>query len=317
MITLSTIKSELKLFHVNQTIGSRVNDWVYWVLCDIVASNDYWWNKKTATLTTVSGAAEYFLNHRVNMKQLKRFYDTTNNNVIDEVPLEDIYSYDPTPTETGTPTKWAFINQAEVQAVASSAATVSVVSGSTADLSQKVVIRGLVSGIERIEELTLNGTTAVAGTLTWAAGEIESCVLSATCTGTITVTSSATTIVAIPPGYLRIQCPKIRFQLVPNGTYSLTYIFYQTPVRPSSDNDIIDLPDEAFKALRYGLEEIGHYNNGDIDFSSAASRKYAEAKRELAIWSQRNLNQNEVKDYATAAPTGYRWPPTITYVVSS
>ena len=317
MITLLTLKNECAQFFVNQTIASRIPDWVEWVLSDILGEYDYWWNKKEFSFSTTSGTAKYYLNHRVNMKQISGMYDTTNNGTIAEVSLESIYNGDPTPTETGTPTRWAFVGQAEVQAVTSAAATVSVVSGSTSDSGMTLLVRGKVSGVERYEEITLNGTTSATGTLSWDSGEIESVVLSAQCVGVVTVTAGSTTIAAIPPGYLRVQCPVIRLWNVPGGTYSITYLGYQRPVKPVKNSDIIDIPNEAFKALRYGIEEIAHMNNGDIDFSQAAAGKFKAAKMELYNWSTRSLGMNERKDYVPSASFGYRFPRTISATVTS
>lgn len=317
MITLGTLKNEFASFLVNQTIATRMSDWVYWVLMDIVSSNEYWWNKKVGTFSTTSGTAQYFLNHRVNMRQLKAMFDTTNNSEIKERSLEWIYTADPTPTETGTPKHWAYVNQANVQAVATTGAIVSVASSSASDTNISVRVSGKVSGIERTETITTNGTNSVSGTLVWDAGEISSIVLASVCAGVLTATSNSTTIVSIPPGYLRVQCPLIRLYLVPGGTYSISYIFYQRALKPVSDSDIIEIPDEAHKALRYGLEEIGHFNNGDIDFSIEANKKYEFAKKELWKWSNRNLNTNEIKDYTPTIPVAFRLPETISYTPSA
>lgn len=311
MITLATLKNEFGLFMVNQAISSRLPDWIEWVLSDMLSSYEFWWNKEVGTFTTTSGTAIYFLNHRVSMKQVPALYDATNNRELREVSVESIYSADPTPTETGTPDKWAYLGQSHVQALNTAAGTVTVVSSSAADVSQKLMVRGLVSGAERYEELTLNGTSTVTSTLSFDINSVESVSLSAACAGVVTVARSVT-IATIPPGYLRVECPKIRLQLVPGGTYTIVYPYYKKPVKPTQDNDIIDIPNEAFKALRYGIEEIGHMNNGDMDYSEASRKKYIEAKRELWIWSNRNLNKNETKDYRRTPPFDARIPQTIT-----
>jgi len=317
MITLSTFKTEFANFMVNQTISSRLSDWIYWVLIDIVSTNEYWWNKKTATFTTVSGTAQYYLSHRVNMKQIKGMFDTTNNGEITERSLEYIYTTDPTPTETGTSKHWAYVGQAEVQGVAAAAAIVKVISTSALDVNIAVRVSGKVNGIERTESITLNGLTSVDGVLVWDAGEISSITVASICAGAVTATSSGTTIVSIPPGYLRVQCPLIRLFLVPGGAYSITYLFYQRALKPVNDSDIIEIPDEAFKALRFGIEEIGHLNNGDIDFSIQANKKYEIAKNDLWKWSNRNLNRNEIKDYRPSPPVSFRLPDTINFVPSA
>lgn len=312
MITLATLKNEFAEFLVNQTISSRMPDWIEWALTDMIAGEDYWWNREIGTLTTVSGTAFYFLNHRVNMKQVASMYDTTNLREVKECDLEDIYKRISDLSTVGTPQNWAFVNQAEVQALNTSAGTVSVVSSSTADVSQKAVVRGLVNGIERYEQLTLNGTSSATSMLSFDANSVESVVLSSSCAGYVTASCGSVTLATIPPSYLRVQCPKIRLYLVPGGTYSITYLYQKKPVKPILDNDIIDIPDDALKCLRYGIEEIGWMNNGDLDYSEIARKKKDEAKAELKKWSDRTLGQNPTKGAKYAGPFGAIIPQTIT-----
>lgn len=274
-------------FMVNQTISTRVADWVYWVMKDILKTpSKFWWNKKQTTLTTVDGTAEYFLSHRVSGADIIWMGDNDRQGFeIQKTTLERIYRYDSTPTDEGDPVVWAFVDQSEVQA-SNTAATISVVSDNAADTAMTLTVRGQVSGIERYENVTLNGLTPAVGSLTFTADTITSCSLSANCVGVVTVTTGATTIVSIPPGLQRIQCPRIRLWRVPGSVLTLPYIYYQKAMKPINAGDIVDIPDEGFDALLKGLFYWGHKNNGDTREAEGSLQEYQIAKRELISWSQ-------------------------------
>jgi len=91
--------------------------------------------------------------------------------------------------DTGTTTHYAIIDRT-VLAQPSSASTISVVSSSTSDTSQKVFIRGFdTNGYEDYEEVTLNGTTPVASSGTYV--RIKQISKSAVTVGTVTLTSNS------------------------------------------------------------------------------------------------------------------------------
>lgn len=304
MITLGLLKTEFTSLLVNQTISTRIADWAHWTVADILSSYDFWWNKKKGSFSTTSGTAEYFLNHRVQGKQISWMGDESNQGrEIVEVPLEHIYKYDSTPTDTGDPEVWAYVEQAEVQA-SNASGTSTAVSSSASDSGITVVIWGQVSSVDRYETISLNGTTTAtpSSALTWTADSVRSVSLSQACVGVVTVTVGGTTVATIPPGLQRVQCPRIRLWRVPGSTLALPYIFYQKPMKAINDGDIIDIPDMGFEALRLGIEYIGHKNNGDIDFARAVKQEYKEAKAELFSRSNRELNQIKKKNFNQSPP---------------
>lgn len=228
---------------------------------------------------------------------------------IDEVPLEHIYRYDSTPTDTGDPEVWAYVEQAEVQA-SNIAGTSSAVSSSNSDQSITVVIWGQSSSVDRYETISLSGTSTAtpSSALTWTADTVRSVSLSQACTGVVTVSVGGTAVVTIPPGLQRVQCPRIRLWRVPGSTLTLPYIYYQKPLKAINDGDIVDLPDMAFEALRLGIEYIGHKNNGDIDYARMIYDDYRQAKFDLHSRSTRELNQVIKKDF-------HRSPPGVPFIL--
>lgn len=307
MITLGLFKTEFAEFLANSNIATRLPEWIYWAGIDLISSHDFWWNKKKSSFTTAASTAEYFLSPRVNGKQISWMGDESNQTKeITEVDLEWIYRTDSSPTDTGEPIHWAYVEQSEVQA-ANTSSTISIVSSSSADSGIAVTIRGKVSGIDRYEVLSLNGTSAVVGTLTYDADSIESINLETKCTGVVTATTGATTIASIPPGLQRLLCPRIRLWYVPSETLTIPYIYYQRFNKPVNDSDIIDLPDNALKALMSGIEYYGHKNNGDVQLASEARSRFEEDKQQLYSWSTRELNKVRMKKFGSSVSNADKW----------
>lgn len=317
MITLGLLKTEFTNFLVNQDISSRIGNWAFWVHTDILAESIFWWNKKQGSLTTVASTAEYFLTHRVNGKDVLWMGDSARQSYeIKEATFEQIYRYDSTPTETGDPVVWAYVEQSEVQAI-NTATTVSIVSSDNTDLAKKVIVRGKVSSVDRYEVITSNGTTTVAGLLSWDVDSISSISMEDVWTGVMTATTGATTIASVPPGLQRIQCPRIRLWRVPSSALTLPYIYYQNAIKPINDGDIIDIPNFAFPTLLKGIEYYGHKNNGDIDFARLALEEYNESKKRLVSISNRELNVVHRKEThtRTSDQRAYTLPRTISGTV--
>lgn len=320
MITIGLLKTELPEFLANSSLGSRINDWVYWVLADILSSpSKFWWNKKKADLTTVNGTAEYFLSTRVNGWDVLWMGDTAREGTeIEKGDLESIYRFDSTPTDSGDPILWAPVELSSVEA-SNTATTSSAVSTSTSDLSIVVTIRGQVSSKERYETISLNGTTSAtpASPLTWDADTVHSVTLSTGPVGAVTVTIG-NVVAVIPPNHVRVQSPRIRLWRVPGSALTLPYIFYQRALKPISDNDIVEIPDAGMNALLEGVLYWGYKNNGDIDFAATHQwNKYLAAKEQFRSWSQTDISRKDVKTWPQRiSDVPWTLPRTITATVT-
>ena len=294
MITLSDLQDELKEYLVNETIANRIPKWTEWVLNKMVSMFDYPFNYKEGLFTTASGVKSYFLNERVNKDRIDAMFDITNDREIFKKDLDWIRRTDIASDDQGDPNFYAYENESEVSALFT-ASTLSAVSSNASDVGQKVYAKFTVSGVTRYEELSLNGTSTVTGSLTVDANSIENLNLSSQCAGVVTVTVGSTTVVSIAPGQLRVRCPKIRLHRIPGSTLSCSYLYYKKHLRPSRASEIIDIPDEGMNALIKGILGWGDLNNGDRDFMQASRAEFQEEAKQLYIESNRRLNQPLMK----------------------
>lgn len=320
MMTVGDLKTFFSSGTVNQALRSSgsatMGQVIQMVVSDMVGKADFWWNQAQDTFDTVSGTAQYFLSNRVFLDKIWGMVDEDNDLPLTKVDLSRIYSYDPTPTETGNQNVWAYVDEASCQAVPTAAGVMTVSSSSVSDTSINFVLKGKVSGIERYETGTLNGTTTVTGALSWDSGEPVAINLNSKAAGLVTFTRGVT-MAEIPPGHLRVLRPRIRLgQLVPGTTGdTIRYFFYKRALPLVSDADLVDLPDIAFRALRYGIEEIVFFLVGKTSASEAAFKKYEMAMNELINVSDRDIAGNELKMLQKNIPFAYRLPETITYTV--
>lgn len=316
MMTLGQLKSFFATGTVNQSLqggSSTMGQIVHWVATDIIATADFWWNRGSDSFDTVDGTAEYFLSNRVFMDKVWGMFDEDNDKPLFKKDLEWFYAVDATPTEEGDADFWAYVGQASCQAVPSAAGTISVVSSNGNDTNTDFVVRGISGGIERYEILVLDGTTAKTGSISWAANKPVSINLENTVLGVVTATIGATTVAQIPPKHLRVLRPHIRLFNVPGTTGdTINYFFYKRATEPVSDSDVIDIPDIAFKALRYGIEEIAYFLTSKLRASNDSFEKYKDAKMELVAISERDVAGNEIKNFRETVPFAFRLPDTIT-----
>ncbi len=320
MMTLGDLKTFFATGTVNQALrapgSATMGQIVHWVVTDILATADFWWNKGEDTFDTIDGQAQYFLSNRVFMDKIWGMFDEDNDNPIEKKDQDWIYAQDPTPTEEGDPCVWAYVDQATCQAVPTAAGVMTVVGSNATDTGIDIVLKGKSSGIEQYEILTSNGTTTVTGSVSWDASEPVAINLEAKAQGLMTI-SRGVVMAQIPPGHLRVIRPRIRLYQVPGTTGdTLRYFYYKRSVPLVSDADIVDLPDPAFRALRYGIEEIAYFLVGKSTQSESAFQKYDRALNGLVNISERDIAGNEIKDYRRPTPFGFRLPDTINYTVT-
>jgi len=209
-------------------------------------------NRERAELTTTAATHTYILDRRV-LRALN-FRETDSPAKLDYMNrqnFEEDYP-DPAVTETGVPSIYVPMRKVRVSAQPTAASVISVVSDSGLDvLTYFVVVKGLVSGVEVTERLTLTGAVAVNTTATF--DFLFSITKDAT-NGNITATSNvgAVTNIVLQPGETFLEHWEVRLHQIPDDTYTVPYSFQCIPWTLSNDEDPIHLPDvysEAFLAL--------------------------------------------------------------------
>lgn len=228
-------------------IGAYLNNTYFDLLRRI---NFFEQNIRTQTIATIAGTKDYALNDDFHKEVYVR--DATNKKQMSAIDLQELIDrYNDTMDSSGTPDKYTIL-VSPVKAQPSSASVLSITSSSASDVGT-LRIRGIVSGVEKAEDVTLTGTSAALSTNSYT--EIISLVMETAAVGTITITSNsaAVTVAVIKPGTKDYRIKIIRFYLTPNGVISVTVPYIRKVLPMSDDNDvpIIDCAD----ILEFGATE--------------------------------------------------------------
>lgn len=147
----------------------------------------------------------------------------------------------------------------------STAEILSVSSSSSSDTTQTVVLRGLVSGEEAFEEVTLSGTTPVDSTNTYQDLFSASCDGSNAGVVSVAGKTSGTTYAALAPRERTARYRVLRLSSIPDSTDTLKVFARKRINRLSYDNDVPEIP-----VSQYLVEKA-------ISEHFARQRKWAEA----------------------------------------
>lgn len=130
-------------------------------------------------------------------------------------------------TASGEPLYYVLFEMQGISAQVASATTLSISSSSALDVSQKVLIKGIVSGEVDMEEVSLSGTATVSTTKTFSS--VLAISKSAETAGRITVLGGATTIGILGPSESSIRNRAVLFYPTPDATYTLTIHSFGLP----------------------------------------------------------------------------------------
>ena len=293
--------SVLNTTRQNRTqIGDLVNEFVNLSINEIndpgwalpKGSPNHLWSflRRKNTFSTTSGTQDYVLGRDVDKIAILR--QTSSPTKLIQVPDDRFFEYIPNPTASGNP-QW--YRQWELEGVSTrlaSADTIDVLSSSTSDdgdTTLTVSVSGYDSnGIWRVNTYVLDGTTAVAGTTSFAAREIYVSKQKNT-TGSITVrrNSTSATLVVIGP---EERAPKFKVvTLYPNPGSTLTmYIEYYTRLQIlDKDSQSPSFDERWHYIVRLGaLAKVYQYLKEETNFLSAQGI-YSAAVRSM-VESDRN-----------------------------
>lgn len=230
------------------------------------------------TLTTVADIYFYYLDSRylfgVDFKQ-------TTSEILLNIKSEEWFNKEypnPSTTDTDKPTLLIPLYKVWVSAQPTAASLIAVKS-STADTGT-VFIRGLVSGVEQSESITLNGASSVNSSNTYDTNGLIS-ISKLTSTGTVTATSNsaAVTNISLLPAQTEKQHWKIRLHKVPDAAYSIPYTFYRKPWEFSVNEETIPF-DDTFDAAF-------------LTITTAILQKWAESAQWKDTW---NLGMQKLEE---------------------
>lgn len=242
--TINTVLGKLRkdpisaLSTDNTTDAYRVQTAVQRAIARIWNAKQWTFKQSKTTLSLTSGTAEYKLPRDVGepyivLSDLSPYW-------IRFKTEEELDSLDPNPTASANPRYYTLFEYDGVETQPSSASALSVVSSSASDTSQIVVIRGLVSGYDDYEEITVSGTSPVSTTKSFSS--ISSVSKSGDTAGRITVTAGATTCVVLGPLETNVRLRKIRFYPTPTATTTISIKHYKAPVIPVVAHDVSGIP---------------------------------------------------------------------------
>ena len=278
MQTLSEIRSNIAETTRENAINSLIDEYINLTLQEINDpawafeaigirgySRNWTFNRRKTTFATVASTESYVLERDVDRISLVRQEITPIK--LKYLPDDVFYRLVPKPSDSsGTPLYYRIWEEEGVSTRLSTDDLIKVVSSSTADTSgYKVSISGYnTSGIKQSEELSLNGTTTVNGTLTYDAGKPLRISKSAKTNGQITVkeyTASTTLVI------LGIEERSSRFKImslypIPDAVITIFLEYFTRIRRLVNNSDVADLDEKWMWVVRLGaVAKVRDYQN--------------------------------------------------------
>lgn len=274
MRTLSEIRSHLSSVTGETQINDLIDEFVNLTLQEI---NDPAWatkgfrhfwtfNRRKDSFDTVADTEFYQLPRDTDIVRTVR--QTTSPFKLSQVPDEVFYDYIPDPTETGEPLFYRLWEQEGLEVRLSTDDTLKVSSSSASDTATiKVILSGYdTAGIKRSEELSLNGTTNVDGTITWDAGRPLRVSKSEDTVGLLTIAekTSSTTLLVIGEHERSPRFKVIGFYPIPSSVITMHLEYYTRIRRLEHGGQVPDIDDKWMWVVKLGaLTKIYQHQEPD------------------------------------------------------
>lgn len=214
------------------------------------------------SLTTVANQQAYSL-HQEYLRPYT-FRNATRRVWLTEVPTRNL-ELDGIDFDVDTDTDhFALWGRSQVTAQPSSASVITIVSSSISDTTaaKAITVYGDTASGMQSETLTPNGTTAVAGTVSFT--QIISVTKGAAWVGTLTMTSNSgavTNLTLLPSEYGRSYV-QMQLLYLPTAGETIKYRFYRKPRELSAANDLTDIPPPFERIIVFdALLLMGAYDN--------------------------------------------------------
>lgn len=287
----SNIGSTVRETQGNDLIGGFLN----LTLQEIAQFHTWSWLRRKTTFATVADQESYNLDEEVDRIALIR--ERTNPRKISYLPDHLFYKYVPNPEDRGSsvPAIYRLWEETSFSAQPTSAEAINVRSTSTADdgatFIVRIVGRESTNNLLVTESLTLDGTTPVVSTNTYAIGGLQFASKSLATTGTISIrgNTSTTTFGLISPSELTTRQKRISFYPIPSSVLTMNLEYFERVRLMVADTDIPQLDVKWNWVLREGaLAKMWAYKQNE-----------AAAAQSLALYRD-GLNQMKRQDLANS-----------------
>lgn len=229
MRTFDELRDNLASTIRDTQITTLLGEFINLTVAQIHNEHAWTWLRRKTTFATVTDQEDYNLDEEIDRLVLVRQIETPTKLIY--LPDQHFYRAlpDPENQSSGVPKYYRLWEETGFSTNLSAADTLYVVSSSASDGSTfKVVVVGRnSSGEEVTEEITLNGTTNVTSTTTWAAAGLKQVSKSARTTGTISVyrTTGATLLSELAPSELAPRFKRLSLYPVPSSAVTM-YVEY-------------------------------------------------------------------------------------------
>ncbi len=220
------------------TVAFRTQLAVQRAIAKVWNSKQWSFKQRKTTLSVASGEDEIELPKDVGEPYM--ILSSLEPYILTSIDEDDFDRLEPNPQESASPKVIMLFEQEGVNTQLSAASTVTAVSSSSADITQKVLVKGIVSGEVDYEELSLIGTTSVTTSKSFT--KITSVTKSDITSGRVTITDSgAVTLLVMSPLEKVIRLRKARLYPDPSASLTVTikhFALPRIPVHAYEDSEI-------------------------------------------------------------------------------
>ena len=312
LTTLKNVRDYVSSMVRETQVGSLVDSNINLILMEMHTVSNWTWLRRKTTFSTVADQESYNLDEEVDRVAFLR--ERTSPRKFLFVPDPAFYAAIPNPEDvgSGTPIYYRLWEETGFRAQPAAAEKVTVVSSSAADTSTftvRIVGRESTNNLQVAETITLNGTTAVASTSTYAIDGLLSLSKSAATTGTITVAgqTSATTMGLMAPLDLSPRQKRLSFSPPPSSVVTV-YLEYYERLRPlTADSDVPQMDHRWNWVLIAGvLSKMWVYKQNEVAGAQAYAL-YRDGLRQIEAEDQANADYIPVlRRRIVSVPTIYR-----------
>lgn len=263
LMDLATLRTELGVrLKTPNTLSSDQRDrWLNLAQIDVAGSLGPANLMTTTQFTSVPGTYKYL--PPVPFARIVSVSNVTNNRPVYNATVGQIELWDPARTQSGSPYRYYTYGLEFCRNQPGAAGTVSIVSTDATDTTQKVRIRGISSGVERTELITLNGTTPVAGTISWdVPTSIEPTIFTVTknntTAGVVTVSRGSVTLCIFGPTQKYEERQPFYLYPIPDSADVYQIRGYRLPRPMVSAEDYPDMPGIYHELVVIGAVIRGH-----------------------------------------------------------